>query len=500
MKRRNFLKSLGMATASLALGNCASRAHNRTDRKPNIIFILADDLGYGDLGCYGQKKVQTPRLDTLAAQGVRFTQFYAGSTVCAPSRSSLMTGQHTGHTPIRGNAEVQPEGQKPLPKGTITLARLMQQAGYATGAMGKWGLGFPGSEGDPNHQGFDYFFGYNCQAQAHHYYPTHLWRNQEKVLLEGNAKGGRQVYAQDLIAQEALDFVRRNREKPFFLYLPFTLPHAELHTPEAEMRPYRGQFDEIAPFGKPNAPYGFKGYNAQPQPRTAFAAMVSRLDSDVGRLLDLLKELGLEQNTLVFFTSDNGPHQEGGADPTFFRSSGPLRGIKRDLYEGGIRVPLLVRWPQKIRPGWVCEEIAAFWDILPTCCEAADSPIPHRVDGLSILPVLQEKPPHKERHDYLYWEFLEQGGKRAVREGKWKAVFFHKTRILELYDLEQDPTEQNNIAARHRDIAQKLFDRMREAHTDSPLFKIEPLPDSFEIASVSEESKNSNTEEPLTKV
>ncbi len=485
MKRRNFLKGLGLATASLTLGNCAAIAQSPANRKPNIIFILADDLGYGDLGCYGQKKVHTPHLDTLASEGVQFTQFYAGSTVCAPSRSCLMTGEHTGHTPIRGNAEVKPEGQKPLPKGTATLARLMQQAGYATGAMGKWGLGFPGSEGDPNHQGFDYFFGYNCQAQAHHYYPDHLWRNQEKIALAENANGGRQVYAQDLIAREALDFVRDNREKPFFLYLPFTLPHAELHTSEADMQPYRGQFAEPQPFGKTDAPYGFKGYNAQSQPRTAFAAMVSRLDSDVGRLLTLLKDLDLDRDTLIFFSSDNGPHQEGGADPEFFRSSGSLRGIKRDLYEGGIRVPLLVRWPAKIRAGWVCEQVTAFWDILPTCCEVAGCAFPQNLDGFSILPVLQEKSGPQREHTYLYWEFLEQGGKRAVREGNWKAIFFHKTRKLELFDLQKDPEERKNIAAQHREIAEKLFERMREAHTDSPQFSIEPLPDSFESVSLS---------------
>jgi len=485
MKRRNFLKGLGWGLASLTLDHVSPFARTLPDRKPNILFILADDLGYGDLGCYGQTRIHTPHLDSLASEGVRFTQFYAGSAVCAPSRSCLMTGQHTGHTPIRGNAEVEPEGQVPLPADTPILARLMQQNGYVTGAFGKWGLGFPGSEGDPNHQGFDSFFGYNCQAQAHHYYPDHLWRNQEKVPLAGNENGGHKVYAQDLIAREALDFVRRNREKPFFLYLPFTLPHAELHTSEADMQAYRGQFEEPSPFGKPDTPYGLKGYNAQPQPRAAFAAMISRLDSDVGRILTLLKELNLERDTLVFFSSDNGPHREGGADPEFFHSSGPLRGIKRDLYEGGIRVPLLVRWPGKIRSGWVCEQVAAFWDILPTCCEVAACKPPENRDGFSILPTLLEKPEPRREHPYLYWEFLEQGGKRAVREGQWKAIFFHKTRKLELYDLANDPEEKQNLAAQYRDIARRLFERMREAHTDSPRFSLAPLPDSFETLALS---------------
>jgi len=464
LDRRRFLGALGLGGAAFALNGCGlfepATGGASAGGKVNIIFILADDLGYGDLGCYGQEKIRTPHLDAMAAGGMRFTRHYAGSTVCAPSRCSLMTGLHTGHTAIRGNKAVQPEGQFPIADEDLTVAELLREAGYATGCVGKWGLGGPGSTGAPNHQGFDTFYGYLCQREAHFYYPGHLWRNDKKVVLDGN------TYSHDLLTEEALAFIRNNRERPFFLYLPYTIPHAELKVPGDSIEPYRGLF--------PETPYAGGHYGAQETPRAALAGMISRLDADVGRILALLDELGLDGRTLVMFSSDNGPHAEGGATPDFFRSSGSLRGIKRDLYEGGIRVPLIARWPGTIRSGSVSGHVSAFWDLLPTCADLAGAGAPAGLDGISFLPELLGR--RQERHAHLYWEFHERGGKQAVLKGKWKAVRHDMKKDpggpVELYDLDGDPGEERDVAALHPEIAGSLSAVMKSEHRESGIFPL----------------------------
>src|SRR5262245_37388439 len=385
-----WLTLLGLLLPLAVVGQRRDKAQD----KPNVILIMADDLGWGDLGSYGQTKIKTPNLDQMAAEGMRFTQFYSGSPVCAPSRCVLMTGKHGGHAYIRNNREVQPEGQWPIPASEVTIAELLKLQGYATGAFGKWGLGFVGTEGDPNKQGFDLFFGYNCQREAHNFYPDHLWRNDQRVNLDGNQRGltGKQ-YSHDLIEAEALKFIRDNREKPFFLYAPFTIPHLALQVPEDSLADYVGKWDD--------PPYdGSNGYLPHPTPRAAYAAMVSRMDRSVGRMMALLKELGLDNNTLVIFASDNGgafgevtkdfdfrPGRLGGTDYVFFGSTGKFRAFKGSVYEGGIRVPFIARWPGKIKAGSVSELPAVFYDVLPTFCELAGVKTPH-TDGLSLAPTL----------------------------------------------------------------------------------------------------------------
>jgi arylsulfatase A-like enzyme len=401
--RREFLKAAGWTVAAGGLGaigvGCRSVEEGRSEAgaqdKPNIIFILADDLGYGDLGCYGQETIETPNLDRMAAEGMIFTDAYAGTCVCAPSRCSLMTGLHTGHAYVRGNTEVKPMGQLPLPAETVTLPKLLKQAGYTTGLVGKWGLGGPDSTGIPNKQGFDYFFGYLCQRHAHNYYPEFLFRNEERVPLGNqvtpvNPPGGvatkRVRYSSDLFTAEALGFVTRNRRRPFFLYLAYTIPHAN---------------NESKPDGMEVPSYGVYAKEDWPNPQKGHAAMISRMDADIGKLFLRLKSFGLDDRTLVLFSSDNGPHKEGGADPEFFDSNGPLRGQKRDLYEGGIRVPLVARWPGHIAAGSGTDHVCAFWDILPTCCDVASVTPPENLDGLSILPSLLGKPEEQKKHAYL---------------------------------------------------------------------------------------------------
>jgi arylsulfatase A len=449
-------------------------SEKKEQKLPNIIYILADDLGYGDLSCYGQQKFKTPNIDRLASEGMLFTQHYTGCTVSAPSRSSLMTGLHTGHTPIRGNKSWKPEGQWPLPADSYTIARMLKTEGYTTGAFGKWGLGFVGTEGDPNRQGFDEFYGFNCQSLAHNYYPDHLWHNQEKILLPENGNGIAGIYSADLIHKSAIEFLNSNKDKPFFLYYATTLPHAELLAKEEYMAMFRGKFNPEKSYkGVDNGPsFRLGPYCSQPESHAAFAGMVKELDDYVGDLLNILKVLGLEKNTIVIFASDNGPHLEGGADPDYFNSNGVLRGYKRDLYEGGIRTPMIVRWPDQVKAGSTSEHVSAFWDILPTLAEIACAETPIKIDGISFLPELLGK--KQVQHEYLFWEFHEQGGKMAVRMGSWKAVKMNLDRLpqgsTELYDLSVDISETKNIAASNPEILKKMEEIMRKAHTSSKDF------------------------------
>lgn len=418
--------------------------------KPNIIFILADDLGYGDLGCYGQTKIKTPSLDKLAAQGMRFTQFYAGSTVCAPSRCALMVGQHTGRCIVRGNANV------PLRPDDITVAEILKAAGYVTALIGKWGLGEAGSTGVPNLQGFDYFFGFLNQHHAHNYYPDYLWRNQEKVALKNVVAGknnfadAKVEYAHDLFTREARQFIENNRKGPFFLYLGYTIPHANNELGKNGME---------VPSDEPYA------HEPWPQAQKNHAAMITRLDRDIGALVQLLQRLGLDDNTIILFSSDNGPHREGGGDPSFFNSSGGLRGFKRSLHEGGVRVPMIARWPGKIKAGSTSEHLGAFWDVLPTLAELAGAAVPTNSDGISFLPTLLGAR-QTSTHDFLYWEFHEGGFVQGVRMGDWKAVR-QFGQPLELYDLHIDVHEETNVAAQHPEIVNRIETYLKTARTPS---------------------------------
>ncbi len=453
---------IGLATADIGttMASTPGAAAAVGPKRPNIVFILADDLGYGDLGCYGQARIKTPNIDRLAAEGKRFTQCYAGSTVCAPSRCSLMTGLHSGHSRVRGNALV------PLRPEDVTVAEVLKGTGYATGIVGKWGLGEPGSSGLPNRQGFDEWFGYLNQHHAHNYYPEYLWKDERKYRLEGNEEkdniATRAVqYAPDLFTREALDFLDRHRAGPFFLFLTYTLPHANNERGRAE-----GNGMEVPS----DAPY-----SAQPWPQVEknHAAMITRLDGDVGRVLRRLKDLGLEDDTIVFFSSDNGPHKEGGADPAFFHSSGPLRGYKRAMYDGGIRVPMIVRWPGKVESGSTNDSVWAFWDVLPTLAEIAGTPAPSGIDGISQVPAILGKG-EQVPHEYLYWEFHEGGSKQAVRTGDWKAVRLGAGKPLELYDLKNDIGETRDVAGQHPDVVARIEGYLRSARTDSPDFPFRP--------------------------
>jgi arylsulfatase A len=443
--------------------------------KPNIIYILADDLGYGDLSCYGQQKFSTPQIDKMAVEGMKFTQHYSGSTVCAPSRSSLLTGLHTGHTPIRGNKEVQPEGQWPLSDTIVTLPKLLKKAGYVNGLYGKWGLGYPGSEGDPNKQGFDEFFGYNCQRIAHHYYPYYIWHNQEKVYLKGNEGTATNDYAPEVIHQKALEFIENNKDTPFFLFYASLIPHAELLAPEEYMAPFRGKFLPENKYKGVDSGEKFRlgPYGSQNECHAAFAAMVTVLDTQVGDLIRKVRELGIENNTIIIFTSDNGAAKEGGANPEYFNSSGPLKGLKRDLYEGGIRVPMVAWWPGQIQPGSVSDHISSFWDVLPTFTELAGIDTPSGLDGISFLPSLLGKEGQKQ-HEHLYWEFHEMGGRIALRMGNWKAVKYNvntaNPRPTELYDLSKDIGENIDLATEYPEIVIRMEDIMKSSRIPSSVF------------------------------
>jgi arylsulfatase A-like enzyme len=461
--------------AVLILASYCQFASAQKTTKPNIIFILADDLGYGDIGCYGQQKIATPNIDRLAKMGVKFTQFYSGSTVCAPARSSFMTGLHTGHTAVRGNKTLAPEGQVPLHDSVVTIAMLLKQAGYTTAAFGKWSLGFITTSGDPQKKGFDEFYGYNCQTLAHNYYPDHLWHNHDRIDLPGNLKFD-SVYSADLIHQQAMKFLNAKHDQPFFLYLPYTLPHADVIVPHDEVyKSYITKFNEqpVSVKSTDNEKHHF-----DPYPHAAFAAMVSRLDKFVGEIMQTVKAKGIEENTLIIFTSDNGPHKENGGDPVFFNSNGGFKGIKRDLYEGGIRVPFIAYKKGTTKAGTVNTMPAALWDLFPTFLQLAAVPQTKAVDGISILPALKGQ--KQNSHSYFYWELHEAGGKQAVRFGDWKGVKLNVSTSavspIELYDLKTDPQEKNNIASKHPDVVKKMEAFMKEAYvpnSDWPLMENE---------------------------
>ena len=425
--------------------------------KPNVIFILSDDLAQGDLGVYGQKVIQTPRLDRMAAEGTRFTQTYCGTSVCAPSRASLMTGLDSGRSPVRGNWEIKPEGQKPLPAETVTVAEIFKSAGYATACTGKWGMGFFDTTGSPLKQGFDRFFGYNCQRHAHSYFPTYLWDNDRRIELPGNdGKSPGKTYAQNLIQKEALDFVRSNKSKPFFLYYAITLPHAN------------HEIDDLGLYAdKPWSPR-----------EKAYAAQVTRIDSDVGALLDLLKELGIDDNTLVIIAGDNGSSFPPDSDigKRFNQAGNGLRGYKRGLYEGALRQACLARWPGTVPAGRVSEEAWAFWDFLPTVAELTGAPVPAecKTNGLSLVSHFNGGPAPKR--ESFYWELHEGAPIQAVRFGNWKAVKNPPKAKLELYDLAKDPGEKTNVAAAHPEQLEKARELMKQHHQPSPDWPLDGKP------------------------
>ena len=444
----------------------ATQTVNQSNR-PNVIYILADDLGYGDLSCYGQEKFKTPHIDALAKQGMKFTQHYSGSTVCAPSRCSLLTGLHTGHCPVRGNAEVQPEGQDPMPADTYTVARFMQESGYRTGCFGKWGLGAPGSVSEPLKMGFDRFYGYNCQRIAHCYYPAFLWNDDKREMLYGNVTNREKDYAPDFIHQQALEFIRENKDRPFFCYYAAVQPHADMVAPKSVMKKHSGKYGQEKP--------STGGYRHQPEPRAAFAAMMEILDEYVGDIMKELEAQGIADNTLIIFSSDNGPHVEGGHDPEYFNSNGDYRGHKRDLYEGGTRVPMIANWPGKIEAGSTSDFVSAFWDFMPTMADLTGQPLKVPTDGISMLPTLLGTK-GQQQHKFLYWEFAERGGRVAVRMGKWKGVRYNATANpdspLELYDLSVDAGEVLNVASANPEIASEMRILLEDVRTvpENPQF------------------------------
>ena len=449
-----------------------------SDDKPNVIFILADDLGYADLSCLGQNKFSTPNIDSLASQGMMFTQHYSGSSVSAPSRSCLITGQHTGHTVIRGNKELPVEGQHPLPSDTYTIFKMLKDNGYKTSVFGKWGLGAPDTEGAPQNQNVDEFFGYNCQRQAHNYYPYHLWHNGEKIMLDGNKDKNENDYAPYIIHKEAIDFIKENKDTTFFMWYTSVLPHAELKVPEKELESFVGRPElelERSYAGCDEGMY-YKngGYGSQQYTHAAFAAMVSILDKHVGDICRTLDSLGIADNTIIVFTSDNGPHQEGGADPDFFDGNGELRGYKRDLYDGGIRVPMIIKWNGKVVENTKSDHMSAFWDFLPTMAEIIGAEIPENIDGISFLPELTSCGEQK-KHDYLYWEFHENNGRQAIRQGDWKAVKYdvHNDGKIELYNIKDDVAEEVDVAEKYPDKVAEMDSLMKVSRVDSDLFRFQ---------------------------
>jgi len=503
MLKRNLLL-ICLSALLIVSGSSCENKKEKINKKPNVIYILADDLGYSELGVYGQKKIETPNIDQLAREGMKFTQHYAGAPVCAPSRCVLLTGKHLGHSQVRGNdewgsrgkvwdykamiADSTLEGQRPLHTGTVTIGRLLQQAGYKTAVVGKWGLGAPHTDGVPNRQGFDYFFGYNCQRMSHTYYPVHLWENYHRYHLSndtvaphtGFEKGADpydiksyskyhlKEYSPDLMFNAITKFVDENKEGPFFLYWATPIPHAPLQAPKRWVDYYVKKFGDEKPYT------GNKGYFPCRYPHATYAAMISYLDENVGKLVKQLKELGIYDNTLIIFTSDNGPTYNGGTDSPWFDSAHPFRSGygkgKGFVYEGGIRVPMIAEWPGKIKPGSESDHISVFYDVLPTLCDIAGVEKPKDTDGISFMPVLLGD--KQKEHEYLYWEFPEYGGQIAVRMGKWKAVCENVKKknnyTFELYDLEKDITELTDVAAEHPDIIAKVKEIVKAQHVESP--------------------------------
>ncbi|RIJ50858.1 N-acetylgalactosamine-6-sulfatase [Maribellus luteus] len=512
---------LAISCLVLLLSACSNqdkKVENKAN-KPNIIYILADDLGYGDVGCNGQKLIETPNIDKLAAEGMRFTQHYAGAPVCAPSRCVLLTGQHTGHSQIRGNDEWKErgdvwnylaqladstlEGQRPLEEGTETLASLMKKAGYSTGMIGKWGLGAPNTTSTPTQKGFDFFVGYNCQRQAHTFYPVHLYKNDKRLYLGNDtvapntkldpeadpynlasySKYTLQHYAPDVMFSEMMGFMDEHKDDPFFFYWATTIPHAPLQAPQRWIDYYVKKFGDEEPY------LGDKGYFPQRYPHAAYAAMISYLDENIGKLVQKLKDMGVYDNTLIIFTSDNGPTYNGGTDSPWFDSGGPFKSEygwgKGFVHEGGFRVPMIASWPDKIKPGKVSDHISAFWDVMPTFCDIAGIASPSNADGMSFLPTLlgAEQP----EHPYLYWEYPEYGGQQAVRIGNWKGIRKDIIKTgnlkLELYDLSNDIQELNDVASEHPDIIKQMEDIMQKEHkmAKSGRFRMKALGDDVEV-------------------
>jgi len=510
-------KSIIFGGVLVAVSSCSSGKTAEKDlkkSKPNIIYILADDLGYGDLGCYGQKLIETPNIDQLASNGIRFTNHYSGAPVCAPSRCALLTGKHTGHSYIRGNdewnergdvwnykaqiADSTLEGQRPLPESEVTIAQLLKGAGYKTGIVGKWGLGAPNTNSTPLHKGFDFFFGYNCQRQAHTYFPVFLYKNNHRVYLDNDTvapgtkleKGADPLdldsyrkytlkeYAGDLMFSELTNFVNENKGNPFFMYWATPIPHAALQAPKRWVDYYVNKFGDEKPY------LGNQGYFPNRYPHAAYAGMISYLDEQVGKLVQQLKDLGIYDNTLIIFTSDNGPTYNGGTDSPWFDSGGPFKSEygwgKGFTHEGGFRIPLIASWPGKIKQGTESEHISAFWDVMPTLCEIAGVDKPDYTDGISYLPaLLGEK---QKAHDYLYWEYPEYGGQQAVRIENWKGIrkdILKGNMSIELYNLSNDIQELNDVAAQHPDIIKKMEEIMVAEHQPAFLerFKMKQLGD-----------------------
>jgi arylsulfatase len=505
---------------SLLLFACNNQQPSNTttsNEKPNIIYILADDLGYGDLGCYGQQKIETPNIDALAKEGMKFTQHYAGSPVCAPSRCVLLTGKHSGNAYIRGNGEWKErgdvwnyiamindstlEGQRPLPAGTLTLAGELKAGGYHTGMTGKWGLGAPHTESIPTQMGFDFFFGYNCQRQAHTYYPLHLYENEHRVYLNNDtvppntklqegadpydmasySKYNLTDYAPELMFREMSDFVERNQDHPFFLYWATPIPHVPLQAPQRWVDHYVEKFGDEKPY------LGDKSYFPHRYPHAAYAAMISYLDENVGKLVQQLKDLGISENTLIIFSSDNGPSFNGGTDSPWFDSGGPFASEqgkgKGNVYEGGIRVPMIASWPGHIAPGTTTNHPSAFYDVFPTLCDVVGIDPPEATDGISFLPILLGKG-EQQQHEFLYWEFPASGGQVAIRMGEWKVIWREmqsENPVLELYNLTDDPQETQNVADQHPEIVEKAEAILSQEHTA-------PALDRFEIAALQNQS------------
>lgn len=469
---KQFLSTVLLGTMCLVGNSHAAKAHG----KPNIVYILADDLGYHELGCYGQKQIKTPNIDALAASGMKFTQHYSASAVCAPTRSSFITGLHTGHSQVRNNSagifknpaskdNPEGQGQYPLARRTQTIGGILQKAGYKTCAVGKWGLGGPDNEGEPNRQGFDHYFGYLCQRQAHNYFPTHLWRNDKRIDLDGN-QGGKQLlgkhYAPDLILKDGLDFIDKNHKQPFFLYYATIIPHVALQVPEDDpgLAEYRKKWPDETPYT------GNRGYLPNQTPRATYAAMITRLDRSVGILIDRLKELGVYDNTLIIFTSDNGPTNAGGGQASYFNSAGPLKALKGSLYEGGIRVPFVASWKGQIKAGTSSDHTSACWDMLATFADVSGGKVVKDTDGISLLPTLLGKGEQKA-HDHLYWEL---GSQQALRKGDWKA-YRRAGGPIQLYDLSKDIGEQSNVSSQHPEVVKSMEKLFVSARTDHKDFK-----------------------------